>query len=190
MPNVRRALLVATLVVSACSSSTGGGASTAPTAGGGGGGGGGSSVPVVTLPPGGGGGGGGSGIGAINTCALLTTDELKAAMGSAVKDGVLKNSDGKAECDWSPQNDADGFEVDIDIAAFDQSLWDSEISGSGIQPVPGLGEAAYRGFVSLGVLLIKKNGMEIDLAVIAPLMADDKMEAAQVKLAQAMLTRI
>jgi hypothetical protein len=108
-----------------------------------------------------------------------------------MKDGVKESLSGQAAgCDWLPQAGTAGLEVDVKITPFDQDLWNGEISGKGIEAVPGVGEAAYRGFVSPGVLLIKKNGMEIDLLIIALLVPLDKVKAAQAPLANRVLSRL
>ncbi len=55
---------------------------------------------------------------------------------------------------------------------------------------PGIGDAAYRGFVSPGNLLIKKGNMEIDVLLITVNVPLQKVKDAQVPLATKLLSRI
>jgi hypothetical protein len=127
----------------------------------------------------------------IDTCSLLTPKEIEAAVGSPMQDGHKANHSGNtAGCEWMPQQESAGLEVDVTITPFDQDLWNRETTVTGIEAVPGVGDAAFRGFVTAQLLLIKQDGMEVDLAVIAPLLPIQKVKDAQVPLAKTLLSRL
>lgn len=141
--------------------------------------------------PGAGGGGGGGNISAIDVCALLTSAEIEQALGSAMKPGVKETLTGNASgCDWDAQSEAAGLSLSVKITPFDQTLWDGETTTTGNVAVPGIGELAFRGFVSNGVMLIKKGGMEVDLQIVAIFLDEKKMEAGQETLAKLAVSRL
>ncbi len=86
---------------------------------------------------------------AVDLCALLTQDQVAAAMGKPVGPGQLEVVAGSDVCSWSADSSqgVDG----TNLIAMTQTIFDGTLKGAAeieamgvtIEPVEGLGEAAY-----------------------------------------------
>jgi hypothetical protein len=126
---------------------------------------------------------------AANACSLLTTDEIKSITGFAVKDGVLQTNGATSDCQWQrADNDAD--EVGLTIQPYDDALWQTMSSSSHAMSVPGIGDAAFKGFPHVGDLAIKANGYEIDIAVISGSQQPAQEDSETLALGQLVVPRL
>jgi hypothetical protein len=178
VPRLGRAIALAAtvLLVGAC---TGGGS--APSAGGNGG-------ASASVAPAGSSGGGGN-AGSLNACDLLSTDEIKAAVGWPVGTGLLQNTDTQTDCEWDGQGDQAGS-VGLTVANYDDSLWQAGSSAGSSTAVSGIGDAAYKGWPHAGDLAIKVGSYEVDVAIIDFYKAGDKVDAEDLVLAKLVLPRL
>lgn len=151
----------------------------------------GQSAPATASAGAANGGNGGGNIAAIDGCALLTPAEIESALGSKMNAGVKSAASGnKTGCKWEATEATSGLEVDIDITPFDQDLWNGETAISGTEAVPGVGDAAFRGFVSDGVILIKKGALEVDITIIAVFLDKAKVASGQLTLSKLVVSRL
>jgi hypothetical protein len=140
---------------------------------------------------GGGGGGGGGDIGRIDACGLLTPAEIQAAVDKPVKAGVREDPSGDpAECTWEGTVASDAVAVSVSIDEFDQDLWNLEKGSAGVEAMPGIGDEAFRGFVTSSLLIIKKGNLEIDLSVISLYDDDATIKGAQDALGKLVVSRL
>ncbi len=170
------ALAVAVLLLGAC---TGGGS--APSAGGNGG--------APSSGAAGGNGGGGGSAGSLNACNLLSTDEIKAAVGWPVGTGMLQNTDTQTDCEWDGQGDQAGS-VGLTVADYDDVIWQAGSSAGNSTAVSGIGDAAFKGWPHAGDLAIKVGGYEVDVAIIDFYQAGDKVDAETLALGKLVLSRL
>ena len=127
--------VAAALLLAACSGSSTPASTTA-------GGGGATSAPGVTAQSGGGGNGSVTGM---KACSLLSTAEIQAALGSAMKDGVEQDTDNQVDCEWDSQADG-GPSMGLIVKTYDDTLWQTMSSSQLATPISGFGDAAYAGY--------------------------------------------
>jgi hypothetical protein len=183
--NGAAALAAATLLIAACST-----AAPTPTPNGGGG----SNVVGGSQPPAassgnGTGGGNGADAGTLNACNLLTTAEIQAAVGWAVKDGVLQQSDGQADCEWTAAAD-ESSAVSVTVANYNDFLWQSGANAAKSTAVSGIGDAAFKGWPTFVALNIKVKGYAVTIGVVDFKIANDKVDAEDLALAKLVLPRL
>lgn len=135
------AVAVVLLFVAACGGGDDGNGDQAasPTATGGGDG----NDGGPTSPGDGNGGGGGDGIvGDVDACALVTTDEVSAALGETVAEGIGTSQSPFATCTWEAES-GNFIDVMVYSASRDEVEAYFEISREDFEEIDGIGEAAY-----------------------------------------------
>lgn len=133
--------------------------------------------------------GSGEGISSLKACDLLTTAEIQAAIGAAMKDGVEQDSDNQVDCEWAAQDDA-GPAVSVTVHTYDDVLWQTMSHGENAKPISGFGDAAYTGFPHQGDIAIKFKGYEVDLGIVDFTDPQTKIDAADQSLANLVLSRL
>lgn len=171
--------VAAALLLAACSGSSTPASTTA-------GGGGATSAPGVTAQSGGGGNGSVTGM---KACSLLSTAEIQAALGSAMKDGVEQDSDNQVDCEWDSQADG-GPSMGLIVQTYDDTLWQTMSSSQLATPISGFGDAAYTGYPHKGDIAIKVKGYEVDLGIVDFQDPQSKIDAADQSLAKLVLSRL
>ena len=185
------ALLLVPSLVAACaggaSPATGGGASsgaTLPSASQGA-----ASAPAATAA----GGGGGTGdLG--DPCALLKTDEVTAAFGTPMKDGVKDPSTG--DCTWDPVTSTKGGTVIITLKPFDAGDWAVYTQlGTADKPstsIPGVGDEAILvgGTVLGGLAAIHKGAKIAEVQVLGTFLDAATTEQARTTLLHLIASRM
>ena len=81
------------------------------------------------------------------------------------------------------------FGMDVYVRV-DADLWAIETKAEGVEPMAGIGDEAVRGWITTGLLLIRKGDYEIDLGVIAIFADDATIKAAQQTLGKQVVARI
>jgi len=133
--------------------------------------------------------GGGGDIASIAACSLLTPEEIRAALGVAMKPGVGQTgTDQQAACQWASEDDS--IDVGVTVQPYDDTLWTTLSSASGATPVSGIGEAAYKGVPHSGDLAVKQGGQEIDIGIVDFKDANATIDAAALALAKLVLPRV
>lgn len=191
VPALGRTAAVAAAVVLLAACSAGGSTPTPSPAGngdGGSGGGSASGAPATSQAPGGG-GGTGADAGSLNACNFLTTDQIQAAVGWAVGAGVVQNSDGQTDCEWSSSAN-DGGSVGLTISNYDDSLFRAGASAGNSTAVSGIGEAAFKGWPHAGDLTIKYKGYQVAVAIIDFKATNTKVDGETLALAQLVLPKL
>jgi hypothetical protein len=143
----------------------------------------------VTSAPAGNKGGAGADAGTLNACDFLTAAQIQGAVGFPVGPGKLQQSKGQADCEWTGTAD-DGKTVGLTIANFDQTLFQAGQSAGVSKPVPGIGEAAFKGWPHAGDLTIEFKGYQVTLAIINFQATNDKVDAENVTLANLVLPKL
>jgi hypothetical protein len=132
---------------------------------------------------------GGSTAGSLNACDLLTADQIKGIVGWPVQAGVLQQTDTQTDCEWAAQA-SDGGSVGLIVADFDDTLWQAGAAAGSSTAVPGIGDAAYKGWPHAGDLNIKVDGYQISVAIIDFTAAADKVDAEDLALAKLVLPKL
>src|SRR5262245_13633477 len=127
----------------------------------------------------------------VDACSLLTEAEIEAALGKPGKGGVPPDVSGNSVgCDWDGEAETDAIGITLQVDRFDADLWAIETKAEGVEPMPGIGDEAVRGWITNGLLLIRKGGYEIDLGVIAIFADDARIKAAQQTLGTLVASRL
>ncbi|HYC06687.1 MAG TPA: hypothetical protein VEG29_02085 [Candidatus Binatia bacterium] len=152
-----------------------------------------SSTPVPTATSGGGGsggaGGGGLGFTADALCALVTSDDVGAAIGNSVGAGVPSGVNAPS-CTWTASNAAGATIAATDPGSVGQIPFGLQgISGAHVAQVPNLGDAAYFAAGASGPnveLDISKGGRAVTITVGIPNVFDQgTIEAAELAIGTA-----
>jgi hypothetical protein len=113
----------------------------------------------------------GSAGGATDACALLTTEEVAAAMGMEVNDGTdAGTGDGSSECTWESKTDGVPTILTVVIHA-GVSYEQSKKGFQSTEPVSGVGDEAFFG-TGLNTLMMRKGDSVVQFVAIGNL-ADD-----------------
>jgi hypothetical protein len=124
-----------------------------------------------------------------NACGLLTVDEIQQAVGFAVDPGVLQNSDNQSDCEWASTK-SDTASVGLTISAYDDFLWQTGSSAGNSKAVPGIGDAAFKGWPTFAALNIKAKGYQIVLAIADFEVSQDVIDTGNLALAKLVLPRL
>ena len=112
------------------------------------------------------GGGGNGDLAQVDACALLTPAEIQQVIGVAVGAGINQDSNVVRQCEWDTTDATSGASVGITVRTFTNEDWQTVLAFPNATAVPGMGEEAYRNSPITGDLSVKKDGYEIDMAVL------------------------
>jgi hypothetical protein len=151
-----------------------------------------SSTPAPTATSGGGGsGGGGGGLGftADALCALVTPDQVGAAIGNSVPAGVPSGVNAPS-CTWTAENAAGATIAASDPGSVGQIPFGLQgVAGAHVTQVPNLGDSAYFAAAGSGPeaeLDISKGGRAITITVGIPnVLEQGPIEAAELAIGTA-----
>jgi Protein of unknown function (DUF3558) len=111
-------------------------------------------------------GGGNGDLSNVDACALLTPAEIQQVIGVAVGAGINQDSNVVRQCEWDTTDATSGASVGITVRTFTNEDWQTVLAFPNATAVPGMGEEAYRNSPITGDLSVKKDGYEIDMAVL------------------------
>jgi hypothetical protein len=77
--------------------------------------------------------------------------------------------------------------VGLTIANYDDTLWQAGSSAGNSTAVPGIGDAAFKGWPHAGDLAIKYKGYEVDVAIIDFVASPDQVDMETLALAKLVL---
>jgi uncharacterized protein DUF3558 len=132
----------------------------------------------------------GGNVSSIDACALLTPAEIQQALGVAMKPGVRQTTSTSSQCEWDSQDESEAVGVSVSVATYDDAVFRTLASAKSAVPVPGLGEAAYKGVPHSGDIILKQGGHEIDVGVVDFKLATPKVEEAAAKFTKLVLARL
>lgn len=134
----------------------------------------------------------------LDLCTLLTEEQVTAAMGKPVEAGKLSDPAGFDVCGWSADSvqGVDG----TDLTAMTQTIFDGSLKGASelaamgmtIEPVEGLGDAAYYSLEAEGTptLAFTKNGAYLYLSVDNETFTQQQAKDAELQLARQVLANL
>jgi Protein of unknown function (DUF3558) len=136
------------------------------------------------------GGGGNGDISTVDACALLTPADIQQVTGQAVQAGINQDSNIVRQCEWDAQDATSGMTVGLTVRQYTDEDWQTVLAFPNATFVPGMGEAAYRNSPITGDLTVKKDGYEIDMAVLYAANTQAQMDQYSDSLMNLVLTRI
>ena len=114
---------------------------------------------------------------------------IQQAVGFAVNPGVLQNSDNQSDCEWASTK-SDTASVGLTISAYDDFLWQTGSSAGNSKAVPGIGDAAFKGWPTFAALNVKAKGYQVVLAIADFQVSQDAIDAGDLALAKLVLPRL
>ena len=124
----------------------------------------------------------------LDPCALLTRQEVEAALRTTVGEGVAQKMSQAASCRWAAPSGLDSANVSVivyDSASKARAAFDKAVKDHGYRSVPGLGEGAYSSPMYEVTILANKYELAVDVS----LLADEPAPVAR-KLARQAVARL